>query len=90
MLSKDFVLLSGIALSIAMPVAYAFMHRWLEQYTYRSGIPWWIFAGTALGAVLDVLRDGDGELAGDQGCLIESGKGVAVVNRLCELLWEYR
>ena len=55
MLSKDFLVLSGVALSIAMPVAYAFMHRWLEQFPYHSGIPWWIFAGTALGALLITL-----------------------------------
>ena len=55
MLSKDFLLLSGIALCIAMPVAYIFMHQWLEQYAYHSGIPWWIFAGTALGALLITL-----------------------------------
>lgn len=52
LLSKDFLLLLGIALSIALPCADYFMSRWLQQYPYHSEIPWWVFAGTALGAVL--------------------------------------
>jgi putative ABC transport system permease protein len=55
LLSTDFLLLSGIALTIAMPVAYIFMHRWLQQYTYRSGIPWWIFGGTIAGTLAITL-----------------------------------
>jgi ABC-type antimicrobial peptide transport system permease subunit len=52
LLSKDFLILLGIALCIALPCAYYFMSRWLQQYPYHSGIPWWVFAGTALGAVV--------------------------------------
>ena len=52
LLSKDFVGLVVISLVIASPVAYYFMHKWLENYTYRSAMGWWIFAITALGALL--------------------------------------
>jgi putative ABC transport system permease protein len=52
LLSKDFLVLLGIALCIALPCADYFMSRWLQQYPYHSGIPWWVFAGTALGALL--------------------------------------
>lgn len=55
LLSKEFLALSGIALVIAMPVAYLFMHQWLGGYSYHSGIPWWIFAGTASGALAITL-----------------------------------
>jgi hypothetical protein len=55
LLSKDFLLLLGIALCIALPVAYYFMSRWLQQYPYHSGIPWWVFAWTVLGALLITL-----------------------------------
>jgi putative ABC transport system permease protein len=55
LLSKDFLLLLGIALCIALPGAYYFMSRWLEQYPYHAGIPWWVFAGTVLGALLITL-----------------------------------
>jgi len=52
LLSKDFLVLLGIALCIALPGAYYFMSQWLQQYPYHSGIPWWVFAGTGLGAVV--------------------------------------
>ena len=55
LLSKDFLILLGIALCIALPCAYYFMSQWLQQYPYHSGIPWWVFAGTALGALLITL-----------------------------------
>ena len=55
MLSKDFVVLVGIALGIAIPVSWYGMHRWLEGYTYRSGLSWWIFPLTAAAALLITL-----------------------------------
>ena len=38
MVSRDFVILVGIALVIASPVAYYFMHEWLKDYAYNIGI----------------------------------------------------
>lgn len=55
LLSKDFVLLVLISLIIASPVGYYFMYKWLQNYTYRSGISWWIFAVTAAGAMAITL-----------------------------------
>ncbi len=55
LLSKDFVTLVIISLIIATPVAYYFMHKWLQNYQYRTEITWWIFAVTALGAVTITL-----------------------------------
>ena len=55
LLSKEFVLLVGLSLAIAGPLAYYFMHRWLQNYTYHSGIPWWIFAIAAVGALAITL-----------------------------------
>jgi ABC-type antimicrobial peptide transport system permease subunit len=55
LLSKDFVLLVGISLLIAMPTAYYFMHKWLLHYQYRSGLAWWIFASTGAGALFIAL-----------------------------------
>ncbi|MBV8389973.1 MAG: ABC transporter permease [Mucilaginibacter sp.] len=51
LLSKDFVGLVVISLLIASPIAYYFMHNWLQNYTYRSAMGWWIFAVTAFGAL---------------------------------------
>jgi putative ABC transport system permease protein len=53
LLSKEFVVLAGLSFLIAMPVAFYLMHHWLQRYPYHSGIPWWIFAGTAI-AVLSI------------------------------------
>jgi len=35
MLSKEFTILITIAFIIAAPIAWYFMHQWLQQYTYR-------------------------------------------------------
>ncbi|MDC6388236.1 ABC transporter permease [Maribacter sp. PR1] len=43
LLTKDFVVLVGIAFLIASPIAYYFMQRWLEDFTYRIDIQWWVF-----------------------------------------------
>ena len=43
MLSKEYVYLIGIASLLAAPVAWYFLHDWLQNYTYRIEIPWWIF-----------------------------------------------
>jgi putative ABC transport system permease protein len=55
LLSKDFVILVVSALLIASPVSWYFMHNWLQSYTYRTEISWWIFAVTATGAILITL-----------------------------------
>ena len=55
LLSKDFVILVIISLLIASPVAYYFMHNWLQSYQYRADVAWWIFAITAAGAMVITL-----------------------------------
>ncbi|MEM1337519.1 MAG: ABC transporter permease [Bacteroidota bacterium] len=55
MLSKDFaalVLLSGL---IAIPIASYFIGRWLEGYTYRIEIPWWVFGAAIFGVLFIAL-----------------------------------
>ncbi|QRQ99789.1 ABC transporter permease [Dyadobacter sandarakinus] len=55
MLSKDFLILVTIACLVAMPIAYYVMHDWLQHYTYRITISWWIFAVTIFGAMVITL-----------------------------------
>jgi putative ABC transport system permease protein len=55
MLSKDFVVLVGISLLIAMPLAWYGMNNWLQKYQYRSDMAWWIFAAAGFGALLITL-----------------------------------
>jgi ABC-type antimicrobial peptide transport system permease subunit len=44
MLLKDFLILVGIAMLIAFPLAYYFLDRILQDYAYRIHIGWWMFA----------------------------------------------
>ncbi len=52
LLSKEFVMLVTISFIIAIPVAYYFMHNWLQNYTYRTELSWWIFAAAGIGSLL--------------------------------------
>jgi putative ABC transport system permease protein len=55
MLSKDFLKLVLIAALIAFPVAWWFMHRWLQDYAYRINIGWWVFLIAGVAALLIAL-----------------------------------
>ena len=44
LLSKDFLKLVLIALIIAAPLSWYFMHKWLQDFAYRINISWVIFA----------------------------------------------
>ena len=52
MLSKDFLKLVLIAAVIAIPIAWFFMHKWLEDFAYRININWLVFVLSALAAIL--------------------------------------
>jgi ABC-type antimicrobial peptide transport system permease subunit len=52
LLSKEFVKLVIISFLIATPLAWWAMHKWLESYTYRVGLEWWVFA---LAGILSVM-----------------------------------
>lgn len=58
-LVAEFMKMIGVAFVIAVPVAWYLMHTWLNGYSYRIGLHWWIFVAaglfTALIAVLSVL-----------------------------------
>lgn len=55
MLSKDYLILVTIACVIAIPIAFTLMQHWLQQYTYKTTLSWWIFASAILGAVVITL-----------------------------------
>jgi putative ABC transport system permease protein len=55
MLSRDFLKLVLLANIIAWPVAWYGMHRWLQDFAYRTDISWWIFGVAAITALLVAL-----------------------------------
>jgi putative ABC transport system permease protein len=44
MLSKDFIKLVLVATCIAVPLSWAAMYKWLQDFAYRINISWWVFA----------------------------------------------
>lgn len=52
LLSKDFLKLVIISFVLAVPVAWWAMHSWLQDYSFRVTIQWWVFALAGLLSVL--------------------------------------
>ena len=59
LLTREFLLLVGIAILIALPLAYWWLHNMLQDFAYRITISWWMFAlaGT-ITVILTVLTVG--------------------------------
>ncbi|WP_440132593.1 ABC transporter permease [Chitinophaga sancti] len=55
LLSKEFLKPVLIAILIASPIAAYIMNNWLQHYTYRIHIEWWMFGIAGLLAVLIAL-----------------------------------
>ena len=55
LLSKDFIKLVGVAIIIAIPLAWWVMNQWLQDFAYRININWWIFAVAGIVAILIAL-----------------------------------
>jgi putative ABC transport system permease protein len=55
MLSSDFIKLVAIAAVIAFPVAWYAMHKWLEDFAYRTPIHIWVFVMAGLIGVVIAL-----------------------------------
>jgi hypothetical protein len=53
LLSWEFILLVGLSTVIAAPLAGWGVHQWLQDFAYRTSMPWWIFvlAGVAALAI---------------------------------------
>ena len=55
LLVKDFLILVGISILIALPMAYYWLDRMLQDYAYHISLGWWIFAVAALVTVVLTL-----------------------------------
>ena len=51
LLSKDFLKLVLVSIGIAVPIAWYFVQDWLQTYSYRIAVSWWIFAIAGLVAI---------------------------------------
>jgi ABC-type antimicrobial peptide transport system permease subunit len=52
LLSREFTLLIGIAFMIAAPIAWYFMHSWLQQYAFHVKLGPGLFVLTIMGSIL--------------------------------------
>jgi len=52
LLSKEFVVLVLISCVIASPVAYYYLHNWLQQYDYRIAINPFVFIIAGIAAIM--------------------------------------
>lgn len=48
LLSREFLVLVGVALLLASPLAYFIMQKWLTNFAYQTPIYWWIFGLSAV------------------------------------------
>lgn len=55
LLSKDFINLVAIAVVIASPVAWIVMNKWLQAFSYKTSISWWMFVIAAIIAITIAL-----------------------------------
>ena len=53
--SIEFIILIAIAFAVATPIAWNFMHNWLQNYAYRIIISWWLFAAGGFVAMIIAL-----------------------------------
>jgi ABC-type antimicrobial peptide transport system permease subunit len=53
--SKEFIMLIAIAFVIAAPVAWYYMHQWLQNYAYRIDVSWLIFLAGGIAAIVIAL-----------------------------------
>jgi putative ABC transport system permease protein len=55
MLTRDFVVLVFLSCFLAVPIAYYMLTDWLQNFEYRTDLPWWIFAIGGAGAIIITL-----------------------------------
>jgi len=53
--SKEFIILIAVAFAIATPIAWYYMHQWLQDYVYRIHVSWWLFAVGGLASIIIAL-----------------------------------
>jgi putative ABC transport system permease protein len=54
-LSKDFIKLVLIAFVAATPIAWWGLHKWLDDFAFRTEISWWVFVVSGVGMIVIAL-----------------------------------
>lgn len=52
---REFALLVAISCVIAVPLAWHYLHQWLQNYNYKTNITWWIIVISCGGALVITL-----------------------------------
>jgi len=55
MLSRQFIVLVALSTVIAAPLAYWGIHLWLQDFAYRTSMPWWIYLTAGASAIAIAL-----------------------------------
>jgi putative ABC transport system permease protein len=55
LLTVNFLWPVALAIVIAIPVSWYFMHGWLQDFAYQTTVPWWIFGVCGMAAVAIAL-----------------------------------
>lgn len=55
LLSTELMWLVLLAFVLVTPVAWMVMHKWMQNFTYRTTISWWVFALSGAGMLLTAL-----------------------------------
>ena len=58
-ISREFLILMSISFFVATPLAYLYIHDWMEGFAYRVTLSWWIYAiGGVASLVIALLTVG--------------------------------
>ena len=55
LLNKDFIKWILIAFVISTPIAFYIMHKWLQNFAYKTALNWWVFAFAGIIAIVIAL-----------------------------------
>ncbi len=55
LLTKEYLVLMAVANVLAWPLAYLAMQRWLDSFSYRIDLAWWVFVAAGLVALTVAL-----------------------------------
>ncbi|SDQ12872.1 ABC transporter permease [Flagellimonas zhangzhouensis] len=54
-LSKEFLILIGIAFVISVPISWYLIQEWIQSFAFKTNLSWWVFLTSGIGMVLVAL-----------------------------------